>query len=90
MLVLATLGKITVLSLQVLTLNEEGSILLILQEVVPLLVRTIEERWDDVVKDDGVYQAVRCTSIIQEAYLLVVIGHPGREETYRILVTTWY
>jgi hypothetical protein len=30
------------------------------------------------------------TSIIQEAYLLVVIGHPGREEIYRILVTTWY
>jgi hypothetical protein len=40
----ATLGKITVSSLQVLTLNEEGSILPTLQEAVPPLVRTIEER----------------------------------------------
>jgi hypothetical protein len=54
-LALATLGKITVLSLQVPTLNEEGSILPTLQEVVPPLVRTIEERWDDIVKDNGVY-----------------------------------
>jgi hypothetical protein len=44
MLALATLEKIIVLSLQVPTLNEEGSILLILQEAVPPLVRTIEER----------------------------------------------
>jgi hypothetical protein len=137
MLAPATLGKITVSSLQVPTLNEEGSILPTLQEAVPPLVRTIEERWDDAVKDDGVYQAVRAavklgsrtlpalvtkklaisigdctlsqeekllwrqrlwapedeplrTSIIQEAHLSVVTGHPGREETYRILATTWY
>jgi hypothetical protein len=73
MLVLATLGKITVLSLQVLTLNEEGSILLILQEVVPLLVRTIEERWDDVVKDDGVYQAVRAAVKLGSRTLLALV-----------------
>jgi hypothetical protein len=30
------------------------------------------------------------TGIIQEAHLSVVTGHPGREETYRILATTWY
>jgi hypothetical protein len=59
MLAPATLGKITVSSLQVPTLNEEGSILPTLQEAVPPLVRTIEERWDNTVKDDGVYQAVR-------------------------------
>jgi hypothetical protein len=30
------------------------------------------------------------TSIIQEAHTSVVTRHPGREETYRILATTWY